>query len=190
MIDLVAQTTYSSSSHLNCLVVTMRQLKSVTWHWVLHDKSQRPLWSTCMRNNFDVPNEPHSNSHAHRLEKILMTQRSTNKMPTSEPNWEKEISSDWLTPSDSKKYFMYRNKLKQFITLFRAITMLYGTDNILQNILGKLCGTDNIMQKYSSYSVWIWGIFYKILSVPQNTVMALNNYVALLQFTDFSHITW
>ena len=29
--------------------------------------------------------------------------------------------------------------------------------------------------KYSSHSIWIWGIFYKILSVPLNTTMGLND---------------
>ena len=40
--------------------------------------------------------------------------------------------------------------------------------------------------KYSSHSVWMWGIFYKILAVPQNTVMDLNN---VLDFAD-NFIVW
>ena len=41
-----------------------------------------------------------------------------------------------------------------YITLFRSITMLCGI---------------------FSYSIWIWGIFRIILSIPHNIVMDLNN---------------
>jgi hypothetical protein len=50
------------------------------------------------------------------------------------------------------------------ITLFIFITVLCGIDNILHNIL-------NV------------GIFYKIMSVPQNIVMNLNNVMCALTFT-------
>lgn len=30
-------------------------------------------------------------------------------------------------------------------------------------------------EEYFSHSVWMWGILYRILSVPQNTIMDMNN---------------
>ena len=52
------------------------------------------------------------------------------------------------------------------IILFRCITML--------------CGTGNIMHNTSPHSVWIWGVFYRIISVPHDNVMSLNNVTSLL----------
>ena len=50
------------------------------------------------------------------------------------------------------------------ITLFRSITVLCGTDNISQNIPHVQTGCEEYTK-----------IFYRILSVPQNIVMNLNN---------------
>jgi hypothetical protein len=36
--------------------------------------------------------------------------------------------------------------------------------------------------KYSSHSTCSWGIFYWILSVPQNTIMGLNNFMDFIAF--------
>ena len=56
-------------------------------------------------------------------------------------------------------------KQADLITLFRAITVFYLTDNILRNI-------PHIQSECEK-------IFRRILSVPQNTVMALNNVILL-----------
>jgi hypothetical protein len=51
------------------------------------------------------------------------------------------------------------------ITLFKSITMFYGTDIIPQNI-----------PIYFPHSVSIWGILGELkLSIPQNIVMDMNN---------------
>ena len=58
-----------------------------------------------------------------------------------------------------------------FITLFKYITMF--------------CGTDNNSQYIPHIFRLNMGIFYGILSVPQNTVMNLNNvmFTKLIDFT-------
>ena len=48
-------------------------------------------------------------------------------------------------------------------TSFRSITMLCGTDDTMHNI------------PLSHYSDWMWRKIHKILSVPHNTVMDMNN---------------
>jgi hypothetical protein len=47
------------------------------------------------------------------------------------------------------------------ITLFRSIIVICGTNNFLQNII--------------PHSYWMWGIFHKIMTIPYNIVMNLNN---------------
>ena len=63
--------------------------------------------------------------------------------------------------------FILKQMTYESITLFRAITMFCKTDIIMQNIL------------HIQYD--IWEIFHKILTVPQNIVMAMNNVMSTIQ---------
>jgi hypothetical protein len=52
------------------------------------------------------------------------------------------------------------------ITFFRPIAVMWARQ---------------YFAKYSSHSLWIWAIFHRMLSVPQNTAMSLNNVMNLLE---------
>ena len=62
------------------------------------------------------------------------------------------VSIDW-------ELFHQREHIN--ITLFKSTEVLCGIDNILQNIPHVSC--------------WMWGIFYKILSIPHITYVDLYN---------------
>ena len=98
-----------------------------------------------------------------------------------------EENSVWeLGVSTLFSIFMNQN----FVTLFSPIVVFCGTYNILWNILHihdecdeyeiyGLCECQYV--QYSSHSTWMWVIFYKVLSTPQNTAMDLNNVMSFLK---------
>ena len=70
----------------------------------------------------------------------------------------------WTLGSFFWCFFYFAWLLHQSITLFTPLAIMWDWQHYVE---------------FSSHSTWMWGIIHKILSVPHNTTMGLNNVMSL-----------